>query len=56
MNRWLQSKEYRCSSCGAQYLHDRAYQHAVYQCPARPKAKRPMKTFVGRTYEPKAER
>lgn len=35
MNRWLQTKEYECPQCGAIYLHDKAYRHACFECPAR---------------------
>lgn len=34
MNRWLQTKEYECHTCGAIYLRDRARHHAVSYCPA----------------------
>lgn len=34
MNRWLQSKEYECHTCGVIYLHDRAHHYAVSYCPA----------------------
>ena len=27
MNRWLQTRQYICPRCGANYLHDRAYKH-----------------------------
>ena len=36
MNRWLQRRLYQCPRCRTWYLHDRAYPHAVYACPARP--------------------
>lgn len=32
MNPWLQRKMYHCPQCGAAYLHDLAYWHAVYKC------------------------
>lgn len=36
-NRWLQTKPYRCPSCQADYLHDRAHEHHCFKCPARPR-------------------
>ena len=35
MNHWRQRKTYRCSGCGESYLHDTAYTHASFECPAR---------------------
>jgi len=35
MNPWLQTKRYECPDCGATYLHDKAYRHAAFECPAR---------------------
>lgn len=35
MNRWLQRKLYECPNCGTEYLHDRGYQHTLFQCPQR---------------------
>lgn len=40
MNRWLQKKLFACPKCGASYLHDKAYQHALFLCLNREKAKR----------------
>lgn len=54
MNRWRQTKRYRCPKCNASYLHDEAHFHHCYACPARPLSKpkaRPV--FVGKTYAPK---
>ena len=35
MNFWLQRKVYECSRCKQEYLHDRMYLHALFQCPKR---------------------
>ena len=35
MNHWQQTKTYQCPKCGATYLHDRAYPHDCFRCPAR---------------------
>jgi hypothetical protein len=35
MNPWLQTKQYHCPACGERYLHDKAYHHALFRCPAR---------------------
>ena len=35
MNRWLQTKRYRCSGCGVRCLHDQMYLHVVFHCPKR---------------------
>lgn len=56
MNHWRQSKLYRCQVCGAIYLHDKAYHHAVFFCPLRPMPKVQMTAFIGKTYEPTAGR
>ena len=32
MNRWLQTRLFRCPMCGVAYLHDKAFAHAVYRC------------------------
>jgi len=32
MNRWLQTRLFTCPKCGARYLHDRGYFHALFQC------------------------
>jgi hypothetical protein len=32
MNRWLQTKQYTCRACGASYLHDKGYRHALFVC------------------------
>lgn len=36
MNRWLQTKRYRCPACWSMYLHDKAYRHQLFDCPRRP--------------------
>lgn len=54
MNRWLQSQIYACSRCGTSYLHDKAHQHACFECPARPVVPRPVP--VEQVYEPKVAR
>ena len=41
-NCWVQTKTYRCTACGARYLHDKAHQHHCYECPARPRAAMPQ--------------
>lgn len=55
MNRWLQTKRYRCPSCQAGYLHDRAHRHHCYECPARPKPK-PAVSLPVKIYCPATER
>jgi hypothetical protein len=35
MNNWLQKKVYRCPACGAEYVHDKAYFHSLFECPKR---------------------
>ena len=40
MNHWLQKKRYACPRCGATYLHDKGYMHAVFLCPKREPATR----------------
>jgi transcription initiation factor IIE alpha subunit len=35
MNNWLQTKQYPCPACRERYLHDKAYHHALFLCPAR---------------------
>lgn len=30
MNNWLQTKGYTYSQCGARYLHDKEYLHALF--------------------------
>jgi len=32
MNRWMQTKLYRCPKCEEMRLHDRMYHHALFQC------------------------
>lgn len=39
MNPWLQRKLFICTGCGMPYLHDKGYQHVLFQCPERPGAR-----------------
>jgi len=32
MNRWLQTRLFTCSKCRANYLHDHAYRHELFNC------------------------
>ena len=41
MNRWLQRTLYTCRECAAEYLHDNAYSHVLFLCPARRQPVRP---------------
>ena len=40
MNTWKQTRQYACPKCGANYLHDQAYHHALFMCLKRDSAKR----------------
>lgn len=42
MNRWLQTRTFHCQSCQTEYLHDLAYKHRLFECPARPRAAKAM--------------
>lgn len=35
MNHWWQTRQFLCPRCKATYLHDQAYQHSLFTCPAR---------------------
>lgn len=56
MNRWLQSKQFRCHRCGALYLHDEGHRHACHECPMLSAAQRALLLAAGRTYCPATER
>lgn len=56
MNRWLQTKQYRCSKCLTVYLHDQAHAHACHECPLRPAARRALLLAAGRIYCPATEK
>lgn len=50
-----QTKRFSCDTCGAVYLHDDAYHHAVFFCPLRPLTRTQiLERFLttGRTYCP----
>jgi hypothetical protein len=32
---WRQTKRFTCTRCNASYLHDEAYRHETFECPAR---------------------
>ena len=32
---WKQMREFNCPLCDATYLHDEAYAHELFRCPAR---------------------
>jgi len=49
MNRWRQTRTFHCQSCQTEYLHDLAYKHRLFECPARPrvvKATEPMSPII----------
>ena len=54
-NQWLQTKQYVCPACRTTYLHDRAYRHHGFECPARPVTKKRM-PVPEKVYEPKIGR
>lgn len=34
MKPWKQTKQFTCLRCNARYLHDEAYRHECFECPA----------------------
>lgn len=53
MKPWRQTEEYACIRCDERVLHDAMHNHALHECPMRPKTKKQL-LLAGKIYEPKA--